>query len=422
MAMPPPDDPTTLTDAVPSLGFYRTWVPRVAWLTLTVVAVVYGAIWVFRSTSGFLVTLLISLFFAFALLPAVESLSRRGWRRGAAAGLVMAVTAIAAAVFTGALLNVAIRQVIDLVGATPGYIESFTGWANETFSLELSADEFIDSISAEQDTLQELAVNAANGVLGFAATAVGLVFQLLTISLFVFYVLADLPRLRAAVLRRMPPEQQLHVDTVVGITLDKVGGYVYSRALLALFSAVFHYAAFRIIGVPFALALAMWVGIVSQFIPTVGTYLAGVFPLLIALAEDPLDAVWVLAVILLYQQVENYALAPRITANTMDLHPAVAFGSAIVGAGLLGGVGALLALPVAATVVALVQTYADHYDLVTSGRIESPEVYEARMLATASEKAAKRAERRAQFKDWADGLIDDVTEVGGVAKVEDDGS
>ncbi len=413
MVTPTSDDPATLMDAVPSLGFYRTWVPRIAWLTLTVVAVVYGAIWVFRSTSGFLVTLLISLFFAFALLPAVESLSRRGWRRGAAAGLVMVLGAVAAAVFTGALLNVAIRQVIDLIGATPGYIESFTEWANDTFSLELSADEFIDSVSSERQTLQDLAVNAANGVLGFAATAVGLVFQLLTISLFVFYILADLPRLRAAVLRRMPQEQQLHVDTVIGITLDKVGGYVYSRSLLAVFSAVFHYGAFRLIGVPFALALAMWVGIVSQFIPTVGTYLAGVFPLLIALAVDPRDAIWVLAVILAYQQIENYALAPRITANTMDLHPAVAFGSAIVGAGLLGGVGALLALPVAATIVAQVQTYTDHYDLVTSGRIESPEVYEARMRATASEKAAKRAERRDQFRDWAQGVIDDVGEATG---------
>jgi len=218
----------------------------------------------------------------------------------------------------------------------------------------------------------------------------------------------------------MPPEQQLHVDTVIGITLDKVGGYVYSRSLLAVFSAVFHYGAFRLIGVPFALALAMWVGIVSQFIPTVGTYLAGVFPLLIALAEEPLGAVWVVVVILVYQQIENYVLAPRITANTMDLHPAVAFGSAIIGAGLLGGVGALLALPVAATIVALVQTYADHYDLVMSGRIESPDVYEARMLATASEKAAKRAKRRAQFEDWAKGVIDDVSEVGGASSAGDE--
>lgn len=388
-------------------GFYRTWVPRAAWITATVLAVVYGATWVFRSTTGFLVTLLISVFVSFALLPAVETLSRRGWRRGLATGFVMLVGAVAATAFTGALLNVAIREVINLVGAVPGYIESLTAWVNDTFGLAIAADEFVASITEQQQTLQDLAVNAANGVLGFAATALGLVFQMLTIGLFVFYILADLPRLRAAVLRRIPPDQQLHVDTVIGITLDKVGGYVYSRSLLALFSAVFHYAALRAIGVPYALALAMWVGLVSQFVPTVGTYLAGVFPLLIALAEEPTDAIWVLAAILVYQQIENYLLAPRITANTMNLHPAVAFGAAIVGASLLGGVGALLAIPAAASVVALVQTYADHYDLVSSGRIEDPDEYERRMQATAREKVAKRAERRARFAEWAAGLVDD---------------
>ena len=391
----------------PASGFYRTWLPRVAWATLVAVAVFFGTTWVFTSTSGFLVTLLISVFIAFALLPAVESLSRRGWRRGIATGVVMLIGAVLAVVFAAALINVAIRQVIDLVGQAPQYIESLVDYLNSTFGLQLSADEFIDSVTAERTTLQDLAVNAASGVLGLAASAVGLVFQLLTITLFVFYILADLPRLRAAVLRRMPPDQQIHVDTVIGITLDKVGGYVYSRSLLALFSAIYHYAAFRVIGIPFALALAMWVGIVSQFVPTVGTYLAGVFPVLIALAEDPIDALWVLIAILVYQQVENYLLAPRITANTMDLHPAVAFGAAIIGAGLLGGVGALLALPVAATAVALIQTYADHHDLVASGRIENPEVYAERMQATASEKAARRAERRARLKEWVDGIFDD---------------
>ena len=147
------------------------------------------------------------------------------------------------------------------------------------------------------------------------------------------------------------------------------------------------------IGVPYAVALAMWVGIVSQFIPTVGTYLAGAFPLLIAFAEEPFDAVLVLVAILVYQQVENYLLSPRITANTMDLHPAVAFGSAIIGASLLGGVGAILALPVAATIVAIVQVYGDHYELIRSETIESPAEYEARMRESEAQKAARRAER-----------------------------
>lgn len=391
------NEPGQIEDTTLWSGWYRTWLPRAAYVTAAILAVVYGTTWIFRNTSGFLVTILISLFAAFAMLPAVEALSRRGWRRGLATGAVMLATAAFTVVFVYALFDVAISQTIKLVGKAPDYVDSVVEWANSTFNLELSSDTVIDDLVANEERLQQLSTNAASGVLGLASSAVGLLFQLLTVALFVFYILADLPKLRAAVLRRMPPSQQLHTDTVIGITIEKMGGYVYSRSLLAVFSAVFHFIAFSIIGVPYAVALALWVGIVSQFIPTVGTYLAGAFPLLIALVQDPFDAVWVLAAILVYQQVENYVLAPRITANTMDLHPAVAFGSAIVGASLLGGVGAILALPVAATVTALVQTYGDHYDVVSSGSIESPEAYEARMHEYAQEKAAIRRERKEKW-------------------------
>jgi predicted PurR-regulated permease PerM len=306
----------------------------------------------------------------------------------------MIVTAAFGIVFAYALINVAVGETIKLVGQVPSYVRSLVSWANRTFNLTISSDQIISDITADQQRLQALSTNAVSGVLGLASTAVGLLFQLLTIGLFVFYILADLPRLRAAILRRMPPEQQQHVDTITAITIEKVGGYVYSRSLLAVSSTIFHFFAFTLIGVPYAFALSMWVGIVSQFVPTVGTYVAGAFPLLIALAEKPFDAFLVLIAILAYQQFENYLLSPRITANTMNLHPAVAFGAAIVGASLLGGVGALLALPVAATIVAMVQTYGDHYELIHSEHIESPEQYKARMRESAEQRAARRAKRR----------------------------
>ena len=92
----------------------------------------------------------------------------------------------------------------------------------------------------------------------------------------------------------------------------------------------------------------MWVGIISQFIPVIGTYLAGALAVLVAVLNDPVDGIIVLAFVVVYQQVENYVFAPRVTAQTLSLHPAVAFGTVIAGAAILGPVGALLALPVAA--------------------------------------------------------------------------
>jgi predicted PurR-regulated permease PerM len=148
------------------------------------------------------------------------------------------------------------------------------------------------------------------------------------------------------------------------VAVEQTGGYVYSRALLAAVSATATWAFLWLIGVPNPLALAIWVGLVSQFVPTVGAYLAGALPALVALLSSPLDAVWVVAFIAAYQQVENYLLAPRITARTMSLHPAVAFGSVIAGAALLGGVGALLALPVSATLQAFGSTYIRRHEVV----------------------------------------------------------
>ncbi|MET0827269.1 MAG: AI-2E family transporter, partial [Acidimicrobiales bacterium] len=172
------------------------------------------------------------------------------------------------------------------------------------------------------------------------------------------------PRLRRAILSVLPHDSQVEVLRVWEIAIDKTGGYIYSRGILAFCSTLVHWIAFAIIGIPFPLPLALWVGLISQFVPTIGTYIAGALPIVIALIDKPIDAVWVLATILVYQQIENYLLAPPIQAETMDIHPAVAFGGVIAGASILGPIGALLALPAAATLQAFVSTYVRRHDVI----------------------------------------------------------
>ena len=89
-------------------------------------------------------------------------------------------------------------------------------------------------------------------------------------------------------------------------------------------------------------------------------------PVLVALVNEPVKALWVLALVAVYQQVENYVLAPRVTARTMELNPAVAFGAAIAGAAILGPVGAILALPTAASVQAFAGLYLRRHEVVDS--------------------------------------------------------
>ncbi len=153
--------------------------------------------------------------------------------------------------------------------------------------------------------------------------------------------------------------------TVWDISTQKAGGYVISRGILAMISAAFHGVVFLILDLPYWLPLALWVGLVSQFIPTIGTYLAGALPVVIALVDGrPWLALAVLVAVTVYQQIENYFVSPRVTRSTLEIHPAVAFGSVIVGSSLFGVTGALLAIPVVATIQSIITVYGKRYALV----------------------------------------------------------
>ncbi|CAM5266865.1 hypothetical protein SVIOM342S_07983 [Streptomyces violaceorubidus] len=115
----------------------------------------------------------------------------------------------------------------------------------------------------------------------------------------------------------------------------------------------------------------------SQFIPTIGTYLAGALPMLIAFTVNPWYALWVLVFVVIYQQFENYVLQPKLTSKTVDIHPAVAFGSVIAGTALLGAVGALIAIPAVATLQAFLGAYVKRYDVTDDPRVQDTAVRRA---------------------------------------------
>jgi predicted PurR-regulated permease PerM len=278
--------------------------------------------------------------------------------------VVFLVLFVAAAGFVIAISSLVVDQVSNLADAIPGYVEETIAFVNRTFDTNLSSDTLVAELSSAESPVQRFATGLAGSALGVGVQLLTLVFQLLTVALFTFYFAADGPRFRRAVLSVLAPRRQRELLRAWDLAVQQTGGYVYSRALLAAASTIATWVFLSLIGVPNPLALAIWVGVVSQFVPTVGTYLAGALPALVALLSSPLDAVWVVVFIAAYQQFENYLLAPRITARTLSLHPAVAFGAVIAGAALLGGVGALLALPVVATLQAFGATYIRRHEVV----------------------------------------------------------
>jgi len=342
------------------------WLPRAFVLALALVACYQFAHWVFARLVGLLVDVLVSFFCALAIEPAVDWMARRRVRRGLATGLVMLVVFLAVAAFLLALGSLLVDQIGTIVRNLPQYLDDVVRWINRTFHTDLDTGRLQDRV-LHSDWIRAYLASGAASVWGISATVIGTLFQLFTVLLFTFYLAADGPRLRRTLCSVLPPAHQAEVLRAWDIAVAKTGGYLYSRALMAVISGLAHYALLQGLGVPYAPALAVWVGLVSQFIPTVGTYLAGALPILIALAEDPWDALWVLCFVVAYQQFENYLLQPKISARTLDIHPAVAFGSVIAGTALLGAVGALIAVPATATLQGFFTAYVRRYEVTDPG-------------------------------------------------------
>ena len=342
------------------------WIPRLLGLVVLTFLGTYALVWSLGRLHSLLLTLVLSFFISFALEPGVTFLARRGWRRGVATGVVFSVSVLAGLLFVAVTLPPLVTEMASLASNIPDWLRTVSEFLTERFGIDMDLSNLSSDVIDLQGALQKYATSLASGILGIGSKVLGLLLQLFTMALFTFYLLADGPRFRRLVLSLVRPERQAEVVRIWEIAIQKTGGYVYSRALLALISAVFTYVALLIIGVPYALALAIWVGVVSQFVPAVGTYLAAVVPVLVALTVKPITALMVIVVLVAYQQIENLVLSPRITARTMSLHPAVAFGSVLVGAALVGTVGALVALPAAAITQAFVSTYLERYQVEES--------------------------------------------------------
>jgi predicted PurR-regulated permease PerM len=322
--------------------------------------------------SGLIILLLVSLFLSLAIEPGVNRLSRRGWRRGTATALILFGVVIVFLVFIVAIGTLVARQIADLLGNSEFYVNKVVDFLNDTFDTNIDPADVIAEIQDPNGRIQQFIDDQRDDALRVSLAAVGVIFQTLSVMLFTFYLVADGPRLRRAICSRLRPARQLQVLNGWELAIEKTGGYLYSRALLAGLSAMFHWIVFQALGTQAPVALALWVGLISQFLPVVGTYLAGVLPIVLTLIDSPVKALIIAIAILLYQQVENYLFAPRITARTMELHPALAFGAAIGGGAVLGAVGAILALPAAAMIQALLSNVGQRYEVIDNHLVRVP--------------------------------------------------
>ena len=345
-----------------------TFDPSNVWRTglvvLGVIALGLFLYFVIDDGGSVIFTVLMSWFAAIAMAPAVNWLSR--WmKRGVATLVVMGSALLFGAVFFllfGALL---VDQMVQLIMLIPDLIDQTITWVNTTFNLELSQGSILEMTGLSTEQLANAAASIGLSLLSFVVSVVGSIFGIFTFALFTFYLSADMPRFERWIASLFPPRMQDVVFTVWSTTAKKTGGYIGARVILAGINSSTSAVVFFFIGMPYWLPLALWTGIVAQFVPTIGTYIAIVLPVIVGLLSgSPWVGVAALIWAIVYQQVENLTIEPKISARAVDVNPAVAFGAVLLGAALFGVAGAFLAVPVAAMLLALLQTYGKRYELL----------------------------------------------------------
>jgi predicted PurR-regulated permease PerM len=329
--------------------------------------------------SSFLTMVGTALFLSFALEPAVDWFAARGWRRGSATGLIFVILLAVIVLLLALIIPAVIQGFQSLVQNAPTMVDKLAEWL-KPLGIDLSTDELIQKLQQNAQQIISSATNLAGSAFGIASSLIGGLFRWATIGLFTFYLVAQGPQFRRALLSRMRPERQARVLFVWEQAIQQTGGYFYSRLLLAVINGSGMYLTLRLSNVPFAAPLAIFEGLIAEFIPIVGTYIGGAVPVLVAFLASTSSGLWALGYILVYQQVENYILSPRITAKTMSLHPAIAFAAALIGGALGGILTAFLALPVAGVIQASVKEWSRSYDVMEDVLTEPKQVVERRTL------------------------------------------
>jgi predicted PurR-regulated permease PerM len=331
-------------DRPPGPGFsqiYR-WAVAGALGVLTVALAAYS-LYLVRSV---LVLVIIALFIAVGLDPAVRWLVRRGLGRGVAVAIIFLTSFALLGGFLAAVIPPLLREGGELFGNLPGYVKRLP--EQSSFYRDLAERyNFTEKLSQYAANIPQSLVGNA---WGFARRFLGALASVLTVLVFTIYLMADLPRLRRGLVRLFPRPRRPQVAEVVNVVVEKVGAYMVGNLIVSLVAGVTSFATLMVLGVPYALPLAVAVAI-TDLIPLVGATIGAMLCTAITFfTSDLWVAVAIAVFFVVYQQLENYLLVPRVMRNTVDISAIAVLLSALVGATVLGVMGALMAIPIAAAV------------------------------------------------------------------------
>ena len=314
------------------------------------VAVTYGAVYILASLSSILTVIGVAFFLALGLEPVVSWLVNRGLPRWLSTALVFVVFVAGLGAFAAAAFPPLFAQITDLVNRAPLYMQqaqdhsSFIGRLNDRFQLQ---QRITDAVNGMDSSALNQVISAGTAVLeGVTDTLIAIVLTL--------YFLADMPRIRSTIYRLVPHTRRPRAILIGDEVFAKVGAYVLGNVTISLLLGAATLIWLTAFDVPYPLLLAILVAILD-LVPVVGSTIAGIVVGAVALTVSIPVCLATIVFYIAFQMIEDYVLVPRIIGRAVHVPALTTVVAVLIGASLLGVVGALVAIPIAAALQLIVQ-------------------------------------------------------------------
>ncbi|MFI7126602.1 AI-2E family transporter [Nonomuraea sp. NPDC050153] len=297
-----------------------------------------------------IILVVVAMFLAVGLNPAVENLQRRGFARRGAISIVFTGVIVAFALFGLAVVPPVSQQLSEFVAAVPTYVT------------ELGKNPTLHQLDADYQILAQLKTfvtttlgpSLASGIMGAGLVVLNGVYTTVTLLVLMLYFLGSLQTIKDYLLKLVPASRRTRTRAISEQILSGIGGYVAGNVLISVIAGFLTWIFLSVAGVQYALALALVVAL-TDLIPLVGATIGAVLVTGVALLQSVPAGIACAVFFVIYQQVENYFIYPRVMKRSVDVTPAVTVIAALFGGALLGIVGALVAIPVAAAIALIVR-------------------------------------------------------------------
>lgn len=328
---------------------------RVGFVGALGVLVAYALAQAVIRAQSVVILIVVALFIALGLNPLVRGLVQRGLKRGLAILVVLLAVMVVVALALFAIVPVFAEQIGNLITAAPGILQDTlrnpqVNALNERYQLITKAQEFVSSGS--------LVSRVFGSLLGAAGAVLGAVFSGFTLLILALYFLVSLPAIGNAIVHLAPASRRDRASYLTDQIFGRISAYISGTFVVAVIAGVLSYIFLLIVGLgEFALALAVLVAVLD-IIPLIGATLGAIVVVIIGFVESPTVGIACLIFYALYQQFENYVVQPRVFKKAVDVPGVLVVIAALIGGALLGIIGALLAVPVAAVALLILREVA----------------------------------------------------------------